>query len=180
MNFRTAGAAALTALFVGLAGRSDQALGQYYPPPPQAYPPPQSYPPQSYPPQQAYPAARGQPSYREDDDDPFYDPSMVQQRQLPPLGEPQAVAPPPGVRAVRRAPVDPNDEVELRPPPPGYLYREGPQGYELSADPNARPGRPNYAAPVGAPPVLPPHRWYPRHRAPGRFRPTSDRAEHHA
>jgi len=161
MNFRTAGAAALTALLVGLAGRADRALAQYYPPPPQSYPPAQSYPPQqNYPPQQAYPAASGQPSYRpvpvEDNDGPFYDPSMVQQRSLPPLGEPQAVAPQPGMRGVRRAPVDPNDEVELLPPPPGYMYREGPQGYELSADPNARPGRPTYAAPSGTPPVLPP------------------------
>jgi lipoprotein-anchoring transpeptidase ErfK/SrfK len=128
MNFRTAGASAPTVaiLLLGLAGFADQATAQYYPPP------------------QAY------------DDAPFYDPPMVQQSPLPPLAGSQAAGPQAGaaVRPARGMPVYPDDEVELLPPPPGYSYREGPRGYELSADP--RVARPNYVAPAGAPSALPP------------------------
>jgi lipoprotein-anchoring transpeptidase ErfK/SrfK len=128
MNFRTAGASAPTVaiLLLGLAGLADQATAQYYPPP------------------QAY------------DDAPFYDPPMVQQSPLPPIAGSQAAGPQTGtaVRPARGMPVYPDDEVELLPPPPGYFYREGPRGYELSVDP--RVARPNYVAPAGAPPALPP------------------------
>src|SRR5690349_3661008 len=122
MNFRTVGAVA--ALLIGVAGPRDLATAQYYPSPQaypaQAYPPP----PPSYPPYRAAPGL-------EDDDDPLYDPPMVQRRPLPPIaggggqaGEPLAA------RSARGAPVDPDDQVELLPPPPGYSYRVGPQGYE--------------------------------------------------
>src|SRR3974390_2895929 len=155
MNFRTAGAGAGTAaiLLLALAGSANQAAAQYSPPP-SAYPPPQVYPPP-----QAYPPARGYPSYRpvpiDDDDAPFYDPPMVQQTPLPPISAPQAVGAQAGAgaRPAPGTPVDSDDEVELLPPPPGYFYREGPRGYELSADPNARNARPNYAAPAGPPPA---------------------------
>jgi lipoprotein-anchoring transpeptidase ErfK/SrfK len=151
MNFRTAGA--LATLLLGVAGIGDQATAQYYPPP-------QAYPPQTYPPAQSYPPYRPAPALEEDDDAPFYDPPMVQRRPLPPIGVPgpQAADPLPGasVRSGRGAPIYP-EEVELLPPPPGYLYREGPRGYELSADPNStRLARPNYATPPGVPPALPP------------------------
>jgi lipoprotein-anchoring transpeptidase ErfK/SrfK len=153
MNFRTAGA--LATLFFGLAGSADQADAQYYPPP-------QAYPPQTYPPQQGYPPYRPgpPPALEEDDDAPFYDPSMVQRRPLPPPGvvgqQPADPLPGAGVRSGRGAPVYPEEEVELLPPPPGYFYREGRQGYELSTEPNARVARPNYTAPPGVAPALPP------------------------
>jgi lipoprotein-anchoring transpeptidase ErfK/SrfK len=150
MNFRTAGA--LATLLLGLAGPGDQATAQYYPPA-------QAYPPQTYPPQRSYPPYRPAPGLEEDDDAPFYDPPMVQRRPLPPPGVagPQVADPPPGasVRAGRGTPVYP-EEVELPPPPPGYFYREGPQGYELSAEPNARLARPNYATPPGMLPGVSP------------------------
>jgi lipoprotein-anchoring transpeptidase ErfK/SrfK len=152
MNFRTAGA--LTTLLLGLAGPSDHATAQYYPPP-------QAYPPQAYPPAQGYPPYRAAPALEEDGDGPFYDPPMVQRAPLPPPGVWQGGAgpavDPPGanVRAGRAAPVYP-EEVELLPPPPGYFYREAPPGYEPSGDANARLARPNYAVPpAGAQPGLP-------------------------
>src|SRR6516225_5404201 len=144
MNFRTAGAGAGTAaiLLLALAGLANQAGAQYYPP------------------SQAYPPARSYPSYRpapiDDDDAPFYDPPMVQQSPLPPLATQQAAGGQAGagVRPARGVPVDPDNEIEPLPPPPGYVYREGPRGYDLSSDPNARNARPGYAAPVGAPPAV--------------------------
>src|SRR5947207_12596361 len=98
MVFRTTGAVA--ALLLGLAGSGSQALAQYYPPP-QAYPPPAAYPP-----------ARGYPSYRPlppiaaaEDDAPFYDPPMAQERPLPPAAigaRPVEALPPPGLPAGRQ------------------------------------------------------------------------------
>ncbi len=151
MNFRTVGAVAT--LLLGVAWPGDQATAQYYPPP-------QAYPPQSYPPAQGHPPYRPAPAL-EEDDDAFYDPPMVQRRPLPPIGGGGAQMgdplPPASVRSARGVPAYPED-VELLPPPPGYFYREGPRGYELSADPNStRPAaRPNYATPSGLPPALPP------------------------
>jgi lipoprotein-anchoring transpeptidase ErfK/SrfK len=151
MNFRTAGAVAT--LLLGVAGAADRATAQYYPPP-------QAYPPQTYPPAQNYPPYRPAPALEEDDDARFYDPPMVQRRPLPPpsAAGPQAAEALPGasVRSGRGAPVYPEEEVELLPPPPGYIYREGPRGYELHIDPGTRLARPNYATPPSVSPALPP------------------------
>jgi len=137
MNFRTAGAFA--ALLVGTMGSADLALAQYYPPPPA---------PQVYPAQPPI-GSRAAPGI-EDDDGPFYDPSMVQSRPLPPPpggGGAQAADPVPSANARygHGAPVDPDDQIELLPPPPGYFNRDRPQDYELSSQPGARIVRPNPA-----------------------------------
>jgi lipoprotein-anchoring transpeptidase ErfK/SrfK len=154
MNFRTAGA--LATLLLGVALAADQAPAQYYPPP-------QAYPPQTTRPQQSYPPYGSAPGLEEDDDAPFYDPPMVRSRPLPPPGVagPQANAPLPPASVNGRGALVYPEEVELLPPPPGYFYREGSQGYELSAEPDARLARPNYATPPalplpGVPPALPP------------------------
>jgi lipoprotein-anchoring transpeptidase ErfK/SrfK len=163
MKFSTAGA--LAALLIGLTGPGDLANAQYYQtqyqvaqyyPAPQGYPA-QGYPAQTYPsqpqaaPPQGYPQYRAPPGLEDDDDDPGYDPSMVQRRPLPPIAGVPADEPPPVVaRPGRGAPIYQDDQVELLPPPPGYQYREGPRGYELSSDPNARLARPTYAPPGSA------------------------------
>jgi lipoprotein-anchoring transpeptidase ErfK/SrfK len=134
MKFRTAGAVA--ALLIGVTGPGNLATAQYYPAQ-------QVYPAQSYPPVQSYPPYRPAPALEEDDDAPFYDPPMVQRRPLPPIAGAQEGEPLPAAQAARAAPIYPEENVELLPPPPpppGYSYREGRQGYELSSDP--RLGRP--------------------------------------
>ncbi len=156
MKFRTAGAVA--ALLIGVTGPGDLATAQYYPPA-------QAYPPQSYPPVQSYPPYRQAPALEEDDDAPFYDPPMVQRRPLPPVAGAQEPEPMPAARQGRGIPVYADEEVELPAPPPGYLYREGRQGYELSSDPNARVARPNYVPP-GNPPALSPMAASPQGLAP--------------
>jgi lipoprotein-anchoring transpeptidase ErfK/SrfK len=143
MIFRTAGAVA--ALLVGTIGAGDLAFAQYYPPPPPA---------QAYPAPQGYPAGRSAPGL--EDDGPFYDPSMVQSRPLPPPpgavgGQAYDPVPPAGARYGRAVTVDPNDEIELLPPPPDYFPRQRPQDYELSSQPGVRIVRPYPSAPQGAP-----------------------------
>ena len=106
MNLRTAGAFA--ALLVGMVGSGDLAWAQYYPTPPASH---------------AYPAPLRSAPGIDDDDGPFYDPSMVQARPLPPPpggGGAQAAdpVPPANMRYGRAAPVDPDNEIELLPPPP--------------------------------------------------------------
>ena len=73
----------------------------------------------------AYPAPSRSAPGIDDDDGPFYDPSMVQARPLPPPpggGGAQAAdpVPPANMRYGRAAPVDPDNEIELLPPPPDY------------------------------------------------------------
>ena len=144
MNLRTAGAFA--ALLVGMVGSGDLAWAQYYPPPPAS---------------QAYPAPSRSAPGIDDDDGPFYDPSMVQARPLPPPpggGGAQAAdpVPPANMRYGRAAPVDPDNEIELLPPPPDYFHRDRPQDYELSSQPGTRIVRPNPAVPAtGVPGALP-------------------------
>ena len=147
MNFRTAAGAA-SAMLLGLAASAGDAGAQYYPAP-------QAYPPQAYPPAQAYPRYRASP-VMDSDDDPFYDPPIVQRRQLPPLdagGQQETTLPPPGAGYGRPAPVRPEDS-EALPPPPRYFIRDA-QGNFHPIEPEAMPPRPNYAAPQGAPPPLP-------------------------
>ena len=145
MNLRTAGAFA--ALLVGMVGSGDLAWAQYYPPPPPA--------------SHAYPAPSRSAPGIDDDDGPFYDPSMVQARPLPPPpggGGAQAAdpVPPANMRYGRAAPVDPDNEIELLPPPPDYFHRDRPQDYELSSQPGTRIVRPNPAVPAtGVPGALP-------------------------
>ena len=145
MNLRTAGAFA--ALLVGMVGSGDLAWAQYYPPPPPA--------------SHAYPAPSRSAPGIDDDDGPFYDPSMVQARPLPPPpggGGAQAAdpVPPPNMRYGRAAPVDPDNEIELLPPPPDYFHRDRPRDYELSSQPGTRIVRPNPAVPAtGVPGALP-------------------------
>jgi lipoprotein-anchoring transpeptidase ErfK/SrfK len=134
MNFRTAAGAA-SAMLLGLAASAGDVGAQYYPAP-------QAYPPQAYPPAQAYPRYRASP-VMDADDDPFYDPPIVQRRPLPPLdagGQQETTLPPPGAEAL--------------PPPPRYFFRDA-QGNFHPIEPEAMPPRPNYAAPQGAPPPLP-------------------------
>lgn len=133
MTFRTAGA--LTALLVGTIGASSLASAQYYPTPQAS---------QAYPAPQRYPSSRTAPGLEDDNDGPFYDPAMVQSRPLPPPpgavgGQAADPVPPGSARYGRAAPIDPDNEIELLPRPPGYLHREHPQDYELSSQPGARP-----------------------------------------
>src|ERR1700730_12654373 len=140
MNLRTAGAFA--ALLVGMVGSAELAWAQYYPPPPAS---------------QAYPAPSRSAPGIDFDDGPLYDPSMVQARPLPPPpgggGDP---VPPANMRYGRGASVDPDNEIELLPPPPDYFHRDRPQDYELSSQPGTRIVRPNPAVPAtGVPGALP-------------------------
>jgi len=148
MNFRTAAGVA-SAMLLGLAAAAGDADAQYYPGP-------QAYPPQVYPPAQAYPRYRASP-VADADDDPFYDPPIVQRRPLPPPdagGQPETTLPPPAVGYGRPAPVQPQN-AEALPPPPRYFFRDA-QGNFHPIEPDALPPRPNYAAPQGAAPALPP------------------------
>jgi lipoprotein-anchoring transpeptidase ErfK/SrfK len=152
MNLRTAGAFA--ALLVGTIGPGGLALAQYYPAPPPGSP---AYPAQPLPSQPA-PGV-------EDDDGPFYDPSMVQSRPLPPppgAGGAQAADPvaPANARYGHAGPADPDNQIESLPPPPDYFYRDRPQDgpqdrpqdYELSSQPGTtRIVRPNPPVPNAAP-----------------------------
>jgi len=146
MVFRTTGAVA--ALLLGLAGSGGHALAQYYPPP-QAYPPPAA----------AYPPARAYPPYRpaaaaDDDNAPFYDPPMAQERPLPPAAvgaQPTEALPPPGLPTGLPTNRQGIEEAEL--PPPGTVLREPPPGY-IPIDPAIRAARPGYGAPPDA--TLPP------------------------
>jgi lipoprotein-anchoring transpeptidase ErfK/SrfK len=144
MNLRTAGAFA--ALLVGMVGSGELAWAQYYPPPPAS---------------QAYPAPSRSAPGIDYDDGPLYDPSMVQARPLPPPpggGGAQAAdpVPPANMRYGRGAPVDPDNEIELLPPPPDYFHRDRPQDYELSSQPGTRIVRPNPAVlATGVPGALP-------------------------
>jgi len=154
MNFRTVGAVAAL-LF---AGAGDRAAAQYYPPR-------EVYPPQTYRPAQAYPPQRPAPALEDwDNDGPFYDPPMVQQRPLPPLDESQEFRPQANMRAGRAPLVYPDDDFEPLAPPPGTVYGERPRVYD--GEPGTRLARPNYAPaspmppgmapPPGAPPGLAP------------------------
>jgi lipoprotein-anchoring transpeptidase ErfK/SrfK len=127
MVFRTAGAIAMLLIGLGAPG----ALAQYYPFPP-PYPPPQAYPP-------AYPPL---PPIDLDDDALINDPPVVLSRPSPPA----AIAPQVNDANARRGAPD-YEEAEL--PPPGYILREPPPGYE-PVGPGARVARPGY------PPALPP------------------------
>jgi lipoprotein-anchoring transpeptidase ErfK/SrfK len=167
MKFRTAGA--LATLVLGVAAlSSQQASAQYYPPPPP------SYPAQAYPPARSYPPYTAAPGLEDNEDEPFYDPPMVQRRALPPppmveqeVAPPlQGSAPAPGatVRAGRPGAEYP-EEADLRPPTPVSPNREAAPSYELSGAGSARvatpyypppPASPNYPPPaVGAQPAVP-------------------------
>jgi lipoprotein-anchoring transpeptidase ErfK/SrfK len=111
MLFRTAGA---VPLLFGLFALSGLAHAQYYP----AYP--------GYPARQQVPV-----NPADDEDDPFYDPGVVQSRPLPP---------PPGA-------VPPGDH-EVSPQVPGYMAREVPPG--------PYPAYPPAGVPVGPEGVRPP------------------------
>src|SRR5262249_50927629 len=129
MNFRTAAGAA-SAMLLGLAASAGDAGAQYYPAP-------QAYPSQTYPPAQGYPRYRASP-VMDTDDDPFYDPPIVQRKPLPPPaagGQQEITLPPPGT--------------EVLPPPPRYFFGDA-QGNFHPIEPEALPPRPQ-----GAPPALP-------------------------
>ena len=129
MNFRTAAGAA-SAMLLGLAASAGDACAQYYPAP-------QAYPSQAYPPAQGYPRYRASP-VMDTDDDPFYDPPIVQRKPLPPPaagGQQEITLPPPGA--------------EVLPPPPRYFFRDA-QGNFHPIEPDALPPRPQ-----GTPPALP-------------------------
>jgi lipoprotein-anchoring transpeptidase ErfK/SrfK len=129
MIFRTAAGAA-SAILLGLAASAGDAGAQYYPAP-------QAYPSQANPPAQGYPRYRASP-VMDTDDDPFYDPPIVQRKPLPPPvagGQQEITLPPPGAEAL--------------PPPPRYFFRDA-QGNFHPIEPDALPPRPQ-----GTPPALP-------------------------
>jgi lipoprotein-anchoring transpeptidase ErfK/SrfK len=109
-------ATALAAFFI-IAGAAGQALAQYYPAPP----PPGYY-------------RQLPPVYAEDDDIPAYDPPPGYRRGPPPgyermvppaAVEARPVAPPRYGQAGPPMPA-PEQDAYIPPPPPGFIYREGP------------------------------------------------------
>ncbi len=148
-------ATACTVFFIGLAGSAGPVLAQYYPAPSQAYPP-------------GVYRAPLPPVVAEDDDMPAYDPGPGRRNTTPPYPAAPGVyeapadprysrpvppsdidAQPPAARYGRAAPVAPEMDSYVPPPPPGYI---SPPGYLPPA-----PGfeheepQPNYARPAPAP-----------------------------
>ncbi len=126
---------AVTVLLIGLSGAVGEAAAQYYPA------------------QRVYPPYRPLPPIADaDDDEAFYDPPMIQGRQLPPPVARGAQAP--NLPYGHRIAAD-DTEPYVPAPPPGYIYREPPRGYER-IEPGAnirRAAPPAVAEPVEPPPA---------------------------
>ena len=140
-------AASLTVLLIGLLGPVGPAMAQYYPVPPRA----------------AYPPYRSLPPIEADDEDatpPIDQPSIYSRPGQPEsYGQPPRVEalPSPGTRYGHQMPAYPEEVEPYAPPPPGFVYREPPRGYEPVDPRMGQPGmgQPGYGAPppYGAPPA---------------------------